>query len=311
MAQKEKFNSVYAFHPGITLREKLNEMGMSVKEFAVRTSKPEKTISAVLTGKSSLTPDMAVAFEQITLIPAHMWLNLQRNYDEYLARRKREAILNNKETVTWVKRFPYAMMAKLGWVPEARSLSEKTSNLFAFFRITTANAWADLFLHQALKSEFRLSLSSSKDPHSISAWLRQGELQAETINTINNYSAERLKRKLPQMLQLTSKQPADVVIQLPEICSEAGVKLIFISHIPHAPVNGCARWIDDSPCIQMTDCQKPNEEFWFSFFHEIGHILLHGKKDVFLEDKEYLAEQQDKESEADNFASEILKRAPR
>lgn len=88
MVQKKRFKAVYAFHPGITLREKLEEMGMSVKEFAVRTSKPEKTINAVLMGDSSLTPDMAVAFEQITLIPAHMWLNLQRNYDDYLARQK-------------------------------------------------------------------------------------------------------------------------------------------------------------------------------------------------------------------------------
>ena len=86
MAQKKKFRAVYAFHPGTTLREKLGEMGMSVKEFAVRTSKPEKTINAVLMGDSSLTPDMAVAFEHITMIPAHMWLNLQRKYDEYVAR---------------------------------------------------------------------------------------------------------------------------------------------------------------------------------------------------------------------------------
>ena len=32
------------YHPGETLDEKLQEMGMGVKEFATRVSKPEKTI---------------------------------------------------------------------------------------------------------------------------------------------------------------------------------------------------------------------------------------------------------------------------
>lgn len=306
MVQKKKFRAVYAFHPGTTLREKLDEMGMSVKEFAVRTSKPEKTINAVLMGDSSLTPDMAVAFEQITMIPAHMWLNLQRNYDEFVARQKRESILTDEVTIAWAKHFPYSIMAKLGWVPTTRNANEKITNLLAFFKITTANAWANLFLNQALKSEFRLSLSGTKDPHAISAWLRQGEIMAESFQTKNNYSADLLKQHLALMVQLAQMQHIDYAKQLKELCSEAGVKLIFISHIPHAPVNGCARWIDDSPCVLMTDRQKSNDVFWFSFFHEIGHILLHGKKDVFLEDKEYLDQQKEKEMEADRFASEIL-----
>ena len=306
MVQKKSFKAVYAFHPGITLREKLEEMGMSIKEFAVRTSKPEKTINAVLTGDSSLTPDMAVAFEQITMIPAHMWLNLQRNYDEFVARQKKESILTDEETLAWANSFPYSMMARLGWVPATRNKSEKVTHLLSFFRITTANAWENLFLKQALKSEFRLSLSGTKDPHSISAWLRQGEILAEKMKTTNTYSAEALKEMIPQMLRLVQSQPDDFAVQLSELCSNAGVKLIYISHIPNAPVNGCARWINDTPCIKMTNRQKRNDVFWFSFFHEIGHILLHGKKDVFLEDKEYLNLQKEKEMEADCFASELL-----
>ena len=306
MAQKKKFRAVYAFHPGTTLREKLGEMGMSVKEFAVRTSKPEKTINAVLMGDSSLTPDMAVAFEHITMIPAHMWLNLQRKYDEYMARQKWEAILNDADTIAWAKCFPYPVMAKLGWVPETRILSEKITNLLSFFKITSANAWTNLFMNQALKSEFRISLSDTKDPYAISAWLRQGEILADNMSTTNSYSADCLKEALPQMLKLAQLQLGDFDAQLKELCSNAGVKLIFISHITHAPVNGCARWIDNTPCIQMTDRKKRNDIFWFSFFHEIGHILMHGKKDVFLEDMEYIDQQKEKEMEAERFASEIL-----
>lgn len=81
------------YHPGEILEEKLMEMGMGVKEFATRVSKPEKTIIAVLKCKSSITPDMAVAFEMVTRIPANMWLRHQKSYDEFIARKKREKAL--------------------------------------------------------------------------------------------------------------------------------------------------------------------------------------------------------------------------
>ena len=58
-------------HPGTTSDEKIKEMGMSIKEFAVRISKPEKTVIAIIKGDSSITTEMAVAFENITKIPAN------------------------------------------------------------------------------------------------------------------------------------------------------------------------------------------------------------------------------------------------
>ena len=74
------------FHPAETLREKLEEMGMGIKEFALRTGKPEKTIIAVLNEESSLTPEMAVLFENVTKIPANFWINKQARFNEYISR---------------------------------------------------------------------------------------------------------------------------------------------------------------------------------------------------------------------------------
>ena len=76
-------------HPGIDLSEKLDELGMGPKEFAVKSDIPEKTIAAILNGESSITPDLAVQFENVLKIPAHFWFKRQRNYDEYAARIKR------------------------------------------------------------------------------------------------------------------------------------------------------------------------------------------------------------------------------
>jgi addiction module HigA family antidote len=83
-------------HPGKTLVEKLEEMGISSKEFAECTDRPEQIIIAVLNGKGVITPDLVVQFEKVTRIPAHFWLNSQRNYDEF---RTRTEYKKTRETV--------------------------------------------------------------------------------------------------------------------------------------------------------------------------------------------------------------------
>lgn len=303
MANKEKFIPAIAIHPGKTLEEKLKEMGMSVKEFAVRTSKPEKTIFAVIKGKSSITSDMAIAFESVTKIPAHFWLNKQRHYDEYVAREKRKKDLS--EEVEWAKSFPIWQMQKMGWVPKVKTDEDKVKIMHSYFQVSSRTGWGDYYLNKQLKVAFRISLSSTKDPYAVSAWLRKGEIQASALN-VGKYSEAELKQSLPRMKELSMEQPDDFSDKLQQICMQCGIKLIFTPCIPHAPINGSTRWIGDSPCIQMSDRFKRNDIFWFSFFHEVGHILLHGKKDIFLESIEYDDKQLEKEEEANEFASKLL-----
>jgi len=74
-------------HPGVTLSEKMEEMGMDSKEFALHTGKPERIINAVLNGNGAITDDLAVQFESVTQIPANFWLNSQRNYDNFMRKK--------------------------------------------------------------------------------------------------------------------------------------------------------------------------------------------------------------------------------
>jgi addiction module HigA family antidote len=298
MAKQNQYFPQSLPHPGKTLVEKLEEMGMGSKEFAIRTDKPEKTISAVLNGKSAITPDMAIQFENVTKIPARFWMNSQRGYDEFLAREKQKKTI--EEAIEWSKCFPIAEMVKKGWIQAQKSSHEKVAELLSFFGISNHLAWENLFLNQQLKVAFRISLVHTQEPHAISAWLRQGELQAAKSPT-NKYSEKKFKDALPELKKIMATQPDDFYIQLQNICLDAGVKVVYTPCIKKAPINGCTRWISDIPLIQLTGRYKRNDSFWFTFFHEAGHILLHGKKDVFLEIDDFKNDMV-KEKEADNFA---------
>jgi len=299
MAKKNEYLPQSVIHPGVDLAEKLEEIKMGPKEFAIRTGKPEKTIIAITKGNSSITPDMAVQFENVLKIPAHYWLNRQHQYDEYTAREERMELLS--ESMDWAKCFPLGEMIKKGWLPQCATLKEKTAELLAFFGISNHNAWEQYYFKQQLKVAFRISLANTKEPYAVSAWLRKGELQASEMPS-KKYTDGSFKNALPDVKTIMAKHPADFFKKLQAICLQAGVKVVHTPCLPKAPVSGSTRWLNDTPLIQLTGRYKRNDSFWFTFFHEAGHILLHGKKDIFLESMEYSDKDKLKEKEADEFA---------
>lgn len=299
MAKQNQYLPPIVFHPGETLQEKLEEMGMGPKEFALRSGKPEKTITAILKGDSAITPGMAVQFENVTRIPAHFWMNHQRSYDEYIAREKRQAVI--EQSIEWAKLFPLKEMIKKEWLPQVASIQEKTMAMLAFFGFSGHSAWEDYYFKQQLKVAFRISLANTSEPYAISAWLRKGELQAAELQA-KDYSEKNFKEALPELKTVMAKHPANFYNQLQGICLEAGVKVVYTPSLPKAPIYGSTRWLNDTPLIQLTGRYNRNDSFWFTFFHEAGHILLHGKKDIFLEKVEYSDKDKVKEKQADEFA---------
>lgn len=299
MATKNEYAPPIAFHPGETLAEKLKEMDMGPKEFALRTGKPEKTITAILKGDSAITPDMSVQFETVTKIPAHFWMNHQKSYDEYVARQKRQNVI--ERAADWAKRFPLKDMMEKEWLPHAATMQEKTVALLSFFSFANHTAWEDYYCKQELKVAFRISLAKTSEPYAISAWLRKGELQAAQLSA-KAYSDKKFKEVLPTIKSIMADHPDNFFKQLQTICLGAGVKVVYTPSLPKAPICGSTRWINDTPLIQLTGRYKRNDSFWFTFFHEAGHILLHGKKDIFLEKVDYSDKDKKKEKEADEFA---------
>lgn len=293
------------YHPGETLEEKLQEMRMGVKEFATRVSKPEKTIIAILKGKSSITPDMAVSFELVTKIPAHMWLRHQKSYDEFMARKKREKTL--EEGMEWAKNFPYDEIASLGWFSDIADADGDAKNivdtLCTFFAVSSPKGWVDFYLKQRLRVAFSITLAEVCDPYALSAWLRQGEIQAGRMVVGAKYTAKLLRGALNQISGIRKSGAAGCNELLTTLLAKVGIKLIFTETLSTAPVKGCARYIYGIPCIQLAKRCGSEYDFWNTLYHEIGHILLHGKKDIFIENVHYGNKDPEKEKEADEFAS--------
>jgi HTH-type transcriptional regulator/antitoxin HigA len=296
---KNTYNPQTITPPKDFLIEALEEHNMGPKEFAIRTGKPEKTISAILNGKSNITPEMAIQFEKALKIPAHFWLEIQRLYDECEARNAYQK--NLEESQGWARKFPYSNMAKLGWVKATKKASEKVAELLTYFGVASEKAWNDCYFDKKLKISLRASLEEIKHAHALTAWLRHGQLQAQKIDA-PTYSKSTFKKQLNQAKELMFLQPSDFFQQLQQLCLKAGVIVVYSPSLPSVPIHGATRWNNNTPLIQLTGRYKQNDIFWFTFFHEAGHILEHSKKYISLENISYKGEDEQFEKEADNIA---------
>jgi HTH-type transcriptional regulator/antitoxin HigA len=178
-------------------------------------------------------------------------------------------------------------------------------DLLHFFGVASPQEWKSFY--GSMKVSFRRTREAQSDAGAIAAWLRCGEIEAERLNC-PKYSKAKFERAVREIRNLTVTSLEEFAIPLQELCREAGVVLVFVPAIPRAHTSGVARWLSPHRAlIQLSLYGKTNDRFWFTFFHEAAHILLHDKKDIFLDEwdgGEKLSSKQ--EEEADRWAREFL-----
>ncbi len=77
-----------AIHPGETLREDLEALGMSAAELARQIHVPVNRITEILNGRRAITGDTALRLGRFFDTSGEFWLNLQKLYELRLAEQK-------------------------------------------------------------------------------------------------------------------------------------------------------------------------------------------------------------------------------
>jgi addiction module HigA family antidote len=75
-----------AIPPGETLAETLGTLRLTQKDLARQMGRPVQAINEIINGKKAITAETALQLEQVLKTPAHVWLNLQAQYDLTKAR---------------------------------------------------------------------------------------------------------------------------------------------------------------------------------------------------------------------------------
>ncbi len=296
-----EFAPDYAVPPGEILEETLTSRGIKKADFAERCGLSAKTISQIIGGKAPVTPPTAIQFERVLGVSAAVWNNLESYYRLHLAEQAAHETL--KLEVAWGKRFPVGKLVERGCISQVKDDVDAVEKLLNFFAVGSVKAWNER--HYMLQAAFRGSPSFKSAPESVVAWLRIGELAGDTIST-EPYNRKKFVAVLHHIRTLTQASPKQIDYSMKEWCRQAGVALILEPELPGTRLNGATRWLtSDKALIMLSLRYKWEDIFWFTVFHEAAHILLHGKRNRFLEDQG-VSSSSDEEEAADRFAADML-----
>jgi HTH-type transcriptional regulator/antitoxin HigA len=285
--------------PGKTLQETLDALDITKAGLAERIGMTPKTVGEIVNHGAPITPTTAMQLEKALGVPASFWNNRERRYREYIARQEERKSL--EAAVEWLKSFPVREMINAGWLQGSTNKAEQLAELLRFFGVASRKQWRKLWLSQ--HAVYRKSPAFAGSPEASSAWLRRGELAARDIEC-GDYDREEFRSALNTIRSLTRTAPADFQDRAEAICAEAGVALVFVPPIKGVSIFGATRWLTPRKAlIQLCLRCKWEDILWFTFFHEAYHILHHGKRAIFIEQRNT---QDQRESDADEFAQDFL-----
>ncbi len=306
MMTKEQTYSDLAIPPGEYLEEVLDDLGMSKDELAKRMNRPAPKLSAIYKGDKAITPETALQLEQVIGVPAHIWTGLEAEYRLTLARQegaKAAALLESEQGL--VRIFCYSYLAKLNLVKSTRDLRERVRELRRFLGVTSLREVTNLPRYGVA---FRQVAGTGKAPsaEALAVWLRIGERYAHQTEC-RDFKASALVEALPTIRRMTLLDPSDFQTQLTALLASVGVVLVLCPQPPKTYAHGAAFWLGkDKAVIMMTSRGKWADIFWFSLFHELGHLKLHREENVILEIGGGNPSCAEREKEADRFAADQL-----
>ena len=294
MTKHESTICDWAMPPGATVREIMKRENMTQELVACKLNLSFQEMQSLLSG--DLRIDALIAQELAASIggAARFWL--QRDKDYLQAKQVSEALVPER----WVAQFPLNEMASFGWVHKTENKVKATLD---FFGVSSTREW-QLRYGETQSVLFRKSQVTSTSG-AVLAWLRKAKLEAASISCAP-WSRDKFISGLSKIRKLTfERDPTIFCAELSRICAEAGVAVVFIRAPLGTGISGAACFLsNEKALIALSFRHLVDDQFWFSFFHEAGHLALHGGH-INL-DAECLQSPAAAEIEANAFAQDTL-----
>jgi len=312
MTISAKSLSDLAVAPGEYLQEVLEEFDMSQAELARRLGRPAQAVNEIVKGAKAITPETALQLEQVLPFGAHIWTGLEEAYRLALAMEGEQGQLDTE--VELVDKAVYRKLAECGVVPSISGRSresqrQRVREMRKFFGVASLQNVPDV---RSFRAAFRVSTKGRVEEYSIAAWLCWGEREAKQRNDMGAYDPQAVRRLIPWLRSRSLERSEGWQQVVSQALARCGVALVVLPHLPKTRVHGATYWLPSGEAvIQLSLRHKRADILWFSLFHDIGHLLCHRKRTVYVSWDPAGTDYTDvQEREADEFASEVLISSP-
>jgi HTH-type transcriptional regulator / antitoxin HigA len=293
------FEPDYAVSPGETLKEVMESLNMAQKELAIRTGLTVQSLNRIFKGNQPISYETANKLELATGVPARMWNNLEAQYREQLAKAKERKQLESD--LDWLKTIPTQELIQRKAIEPQKDKVLLLRETLKFYGLSSVSAWKDFWAKPAVSA--RRSQCFETCPGPASAWIRLGEIQAHQIDCLP-FDKNTFIRSIEKIRLLTVKDPEEFIPETIQLCADSGVALVLVREMKKVPWHGATKWLSASKAMILLNLRgKMEDQFWFSFFHEAGHVLYDSKKDLYINDGSL---DDPREHDANEFAAETL-----
>ncbi|QHC68884.1 ImmA/IrrE family metallo-endopeptidase (plasmid) [Rathayibacter sp. VKM Ac-2759] len=300
MVNTEVFEPRWASAPGNTILRTLAQQGHTVEDFADWANLPDPAIRRLITGEAEITSTIAAVLAERLGGSVSFWLRRDDRYRENREWSSLDAI---------AEKLPVRDMVDRGWIEKPSTWRERAKACLDFFGVTTSAEWEERYQAPLQTANFRRSEKLLTDDAAVAAWLRQAELLAQSRQT-QNFSAAVLRSELDNVRNwCRHPDPVRFIPEIADALSRAGVSLVVLRTPSKCPVSGASKKLSNgSALIALSARYLADDHFWFTLFHEIAHLLLHGASAVPFVDEFEAGDipTSSIEQEADNFASTTL-----
>ncbi len=287
--------------PGDTLAEVLAARGMTQAELALRTGRPLKTINEIIKGKANITADTALQFERVLGIAAEFWINRDAQYRESQARQAEKQEF--QKYLDWLDIFPLKEMIELGWIKKFDNAVDQVLELLHYFSIAKPEHWSAYWKTAIPKIEQLWSFQHA--PGSTTAWLRKGEIEFQKISC-DEFQSRVLKNLLTQFPDLIDEPVNTFYSEVTQKLAQSGVAFCVVESIPGSEITAVTRWLSPiKASIQLNTHLSIKKDFWLTLYHGLTYILMQGKRDNFIIEKQNQRSSQ-LSTNAEKFVTRVL-----
>ncbi|MBI1901044.1 MAG: HigA family addiction module antidote protein [Planctomycetia bacterium] len=256
----DRFVPVEPFHPGEYIQEELEARAWTQEDLAEVMGISRRHVINLITGKSGVTPETAVALEQAIGLSAQTWMNLQVSYELALAAKSDRTIERRAKIY---QRWPVRELVRRGWIPNTRDTDELERVICEFLEITSIDETPELCV--AAKKGTKYGTDS---PAQI-AWYKRA-CQLARFAPASKFSDASLEELLANLRSLAAY--AEDARRVPKMLADAGVRLVLVEHLSGTKVDGATLWVNDGPTIALSLRYDRIDNFWHTLAHEIYHV---------------------------------------
>lgn len=301
MSDRSAFERDWAVSPGATVRAIMASRDMLDGDVSAQLDLTLEDLADLIEGRVAIDRNLADRLAGVLGPSSRFWLTREALYRHPRQTTLPEGLVG--EQSAFIARIPVADMRKLGWI-DAYDRTNRRDIALRFFEDDYGD-WRRNGRDLLEAVAFRTSPSHVADPGAVAAWLRQGVRQARSLSC-PDWDPEGLAQALDDIRALTrEKNPSVFFPKLANLCQRYGVAIVCVRTPAGCRASGATHFAPwGSPIVQLSFRYRSDDHFWFTVFHEIGHLLLHGASPMFVEGADYIAGEE--ELEADAFAQETL-----